>query len=307
MPIKIDDRLPAKKTLENENVFVMTQSRAVSQDIRPLRIVILNLMPNKIETETQFLRLLGNTPLQVEVSLLQMSTHVITHTAKEHLTAFYQTFDEIKNNKYDGLIITGAPVENMEFEQVDYWREFCDILDWANTNVYSTMFICWAAQAGLYYKYGINKYHRNEKLSGVYEHFPLDPMHPLLRGFDDVFYAPHSRYTETRREEIAKIKDLQIISYSHEAGVHIVSDMACRNFYVTGHFEYDADTLKKEYFRDIGRGLEPPVPKNYFPNDDVEKEPKAIWRAAANLLFSNWLNYFVYQQTPYDLTNLGQL
>ena len=306
MPIKINDRLPARKTLENENIFVMTQSRAMSQDIRPLKIIILNLMPNKIETETQLLRLLGNSPLQVEVSLLQVSSHDAKNTSKEHLLAFYQTFDEIKNDFFDGLIITGAPVENYEFEEVDYWPELCKIMEWSKKNVYSTLHICWAAQAGLYYHYGVPKYQLNEKLSGIYEHTPLDLMHPLLRGFDDVFYAPHSRYTEFRREDIAKVKDLQIISYSQKAGVHIVSDMECRKFFVTGHSEYDADTLKKEYFRDLDKGINPNIPENYFPDNNPDLPPVAKWKGAANLLFSNWLNYFVYQQTPYDLANLNK-
>ena len=306
MPIKINDRLPARETLENENIFVMTQSRAMSQDIRPLKIIILNLMPNKIETETQLLRLLGNSPLQVEVSLLQVSSHDAKNTSKEHLLAFYQTFDEVKNDFFDGLIITGAPVENLEFEDVDYWKELCQIMEWSKKNVYSTLHICWAAQAGLYYHYGVPKYQLDEKLSGIYEHTPLDFMHPLLRGFDDVFYAPHSRYTEFRREDIAKVKDLQIISYSEKAGVHIVSDMECRKFFVTGHSEYDTDTLKKEYFRDVDKGINPNIPENYFPENNPFLRPTAKWKGAANLLFSNWLNYFVYQQTPYDLANLNK-
>lgn len=304
MPIKIDDRLPAKESLENENIFVMTESRANTQDIRPLKIIILNLMPTKIETETQLLRLLGNSPLQVDVELLQTATHKSTHTAEDHMLTFYKTFDEIKHKKYDGMIVTGAPVELMEFEEVDYWPELCEIFEWSKKNVYSTFHICWGAQAGLYYHYGIKKHILKEKVFGVYKHKPLDLYHPLMRGFDDVYYVPHSRHTETRFQDIALCKDLQIISYSEQAGIHLISDLECRNFYATGHSEYDADTLSKEYFRDLKKGLQIKVPYNYFPNDDPTQKPLITWRNVGTLMFTNWLNYFVYQKTPYDINSL---
>ncbi len=304
MPIKIPDSLPAHKTLEAENIFVMTEQRALSQDIRPLKIIILNLMPTKIETETQLLRLLGNSPLQVETELLQTATHKSKNTSEEHMLNFYKTFDDIKNDRFDGMIITGAPVELLEFEEVDYWQELCDIMEWSKTHVYSTFHICWGAQAGLYYHYGVPKHKLNEKLSGIFPHRPLDLFHPLMRGFDESYFVPHSRHTETRREDIALVKDLQILSYSDIAGVHLISDMACRNFYATGHSEYDRDTLSKEYFRDMNAGLSPNIPYNYFPDDNPENSPVITWRAAGSLLFSNWLNYFVYQRTPYDLSTL---
>lgn len=304
MPIKIDNQLPAKHTLELENVFTMTKDRAMAQDIRPLRILILNLMPTKIETETQLLRLLSNTPLQVEVELIHTATYKSKNISQEHLLQFYKTFDEIKQQRFDGMIITGAPVEHLAFEDVDYWEELCQIMEWSKTNVYSTFHICWAAQAGLYYHYGVPKYPTKEKCFGVYEHWPLDLNHPLLRGFDDVYCVPHSRHTEIRRSDIALVKDLQILSFSDEVGVHIVSDMACRNFYTTGHSEYDRNTLANEYFRDKRNGLNPKLPVNYFPDDDIQRVPKMTWRETASLLFSNWLNYFVYQQTPYDLSIL---
>lgn len=304
MPIKIDDRLPAHKSLENENVFVMTEFRANNQDIRPIKIVLLNLMPTKIVTETQILRLLSNSPLQVEVDLLHTATHNAKNVSKEHLTKFYNTFDEIKHNRYDGMIVTGAPVEKMEFEQVDYWDELCEIFEWSKTHVYSTFNICWGAQAALYYKYGIKKYPTDKKVFGVFQHRALDTFHPILRGLDDVFYVPHSRHTRIKMSDIAKVKDLQVISYSEEAGIHLLSDMDCRNFYTTGHSEYDRDTLKTEYLRDLNAGLDIDIPKNYFPDDDVTKDPVVTWRSTANLLFENWLNYFVYQKTPYDLSNL---
>lgn len=304
MPIKIDSNLPAHKLLENENVFVMTEERAVSQDIRPLKILILNLMPTKIETETQLLRLLSNSPIQVEAELLQTATHEVKNVSKEHMFKFYKTFDEIKDERFDGMVVTGAPVENMEFEQVDYWDELCRIFEWSKTNVYSSFFICWGAQAALYYKYGLRKYRLDRKMFGVFEHVSLDNFHPLMRGLDDKFWVPHSRHTEVRRGDIALIKDLQILSYSKKAGVHLLSDMECRNFFSTGHSEYDRDTLAKEYFRDAEKGLDIDLPENYFPDNDPAKTPEVKWRGAANIIFSNWLNYFVYQRTPYDLSTL---
>ena len=306
MPIKIDNELPARHNLELENIFVMTESRAQRQDIRPLHIVILNLMPTKVETETQLLRLLSNSPIQVEIDLLQTATHKAKNTSSEHMLKFYNVFDDIKNRKYDGMIITGAPVENMPFEEVDYWPELCEIMEWSKTHVYSTFYICWGAQAGLYYHYGIPKYPLKEKMFGVFPHWPLDLNHPLMRGFDDIYYVPHSRYTEIRRSDIALVKDLQILSYSDIAGVHIVSDMECRNFFVTGHSEYDRGTLANEYFRDLAKGIQIKMPYNYFPDDDPKRVPPMRWRGTASLLFTNWLNYFVYQRTPYDLTNLNK-
>jgi len=305
MPIKIPDNLPAARVLESENVFVMTEHRAIHQDIRPLKIIILNLMPTKIETETQLLRLLGNTPLQVDIELLQTATHVSKNTSQEHLLQFYKTFDQVKKYKFDGMIITGAPVETLEFNQVDYWDELCEIMEWTRIHVYSTLHICWGAQAGLYYHYGIPKYRLGEKLSGIYAHKPLDFHHPLLRGFDEVFYMPHSRYTEVRREDIEKVKELQILSESDKAGIAIIASRDARQVFVTGHCEYDRLTLANEYNRDIIRGLNPNVPQNYFPEDNPDNTPPVIWRSHANLLFSNWLNYFVYQQTPYDFIDFN--
>ena len=304
MPIKIDNLLPAHKALESENIFVMTESRAVEQDIRPLRILLLNLMPTKIETETQLLRLLSNSPLQVDVELLQVQSHESKHTSSEHMLNFYKVFDEVKDNRYDGLVVTGAPVEHLEFEEVDYWDELCMILDWSQKNVYSCFHICWGAQAALYRHYGVPKHRLDEKLFGIFPHRSLDTYHPLMRGLDDTFYVPHSRYTETRRGDIAQIKDLQILSYSEIAGVHLISDMQCRNFFATGHSEYDRNTLAREYLRDINKGIDIKVPYNYFPDDNPENVPEMTWRSTGNLIFSNWLNYFVYQQTPYDLSNL---
>lgn len=304
MPIKIDNQLPARHSLELENIFVMPENRAMTQDIRPLHIIILNLMPTKIETETQILRLLSNSPLQVDVELLQVKSHVAKNVSQEHMLKFYKTFDDVKNRKFDGMIVTGAPVEMMPFEEVDYWDELCEIFDWAKTNVYSTYNICWGAQAALYYKYGVPKHMLDEKLFGVFEHRPLDLYHPLLRGFSDIYYVPHSRHTETRREDIAEVKDLQILSYSDKAGVHLISDMACRNFFCTGHSEYDSDTLAKEYFRDLKKGMNIKMPYNYFPDNDPRKTPPITWRGVGSLLFQNWLNYFVYQRTPYDLNSL---
>ncbi|MFR5877071.1 MAG: homoserine O-acetyltransferase MetA [Eubacterium sp.] len=304
MPIRIDNELPAKQSLEIENIFVMSNMRADTQDIRPLKIIILNLMPTKLETETQLLRLLSNSPLQVDIDFLQVATHKAKNVSKSHMDKFYYTFDEIKTNRYDGMIITGAPVEHMEFEEVDYWDELCHIMEWSKSNVYSTFHICWGAQAGLYYHYGIKKHPLNKKMFGIFPHRCLDDTHPLMRGLDDIYYVPHSRHTTVKRQDIAQVKDLQILSYSDISGVHIVADMDCRQFFVTGHSEYDRDTLAKEYYRDKNKGLDIEIPYNYFPNDDENLVPKMTWKGTANLLFNNWLNYFVYQKTPYDLNNL---
>lgn len=304
MPIRIDNELPAKQSLEIENIFVMGNTRADTQDIRPLKIIILNLMPTKLETETQLLRLLSNSPLQIDIDFLQVATHEAKNVSKSHMDKFYNVFEDIKDNKYDGMIITGAPVEQMPFEEVDYWDELCTIMEWSKKNVYSVMHICWGAQAGLYYHYGIKKYPTDKKIFGIFPHFCLDDTHPLMRGLDDIYYVPHSRHTQIKRGDIAQIKDLQILSYSEDAGVHIVADMECRKFFITGHSEYDRDTLAKEYFRDIDKGLNIEMPINYFPNNDPKAVPKMTWRGTANLIFNNWLNYFVYQKTPYDLNTL---
>lgn len=304
MPVKVQDNLPAIETLKNENIFVMTEQRAISQDIRPLKILLLNLMPTKIVTETQILRLISNSALQVEVDLMTTATYESKNVSQEHLLAFYKTFDEVKNDRYDGLIITGAPVEMMEFEQVDYWQELCDIMDWAKKNVFSTLHICWGAQAGLYHNYGIKKYILPKKMFGVFEHDVLEPTDELVRGFDEVFFAPHSRHTEVRREDIEKVDSLKIVSESKDAGVFIVVSKDGKNIFVTGHAEYDRDTLKSEYVRDVDKGLPIEIPRNYFIDDDPKKLPQIRWRAHANLLISNWLNYYVYQQTPYDLNEL---
>ena len=304
MPIRIDNELPAKQNLEIENIFVMGNTRADNQDIRPLKIIILNLMPTKLETETQLLRLLSNSPLQIDIDFLQVATHEAKNVSKSHMDKFYNVFEDIKDNKYDGMIITGAPVEQMPFEEVDYWDELCTIMEWSKKNVYSVMHICWGAQAGLYYHYGIKKYPTDKKIFGIFPHFCLDDTHPLMRGLDDIYYVPHSRHTQIKRGDIAQIKDLQILSYSEDAGVHIVADMECRKFFITGHSEYDRDTLAKEYFRDIDKGLDIEMPINYFPNNDPKAVPKMTWRGTANLIFNNWLNYFVYQKTPYDLNTL---
>ena len=304
MPLIIPKTLPAFDALYEENVFVMHRERALAQHIRPLEILILNLMPTKIATETQIARLLANTPLQVHMTLLQTASHSATHVSAAHLEAFYKTFDEVKNNRYDGMIITGAPVETMDFEQVDYWNELCEIMDFSETNVYSTLHVCWGAQAGLYYHYGIQKHLMKEKLSGIYNHHVLNPYHPLMRGFDDNYFAPHSRYTEVYLDDIKKHDELIVLSLSDLAGVHIVAEKSGRKFFVTGHAEYDRDTLAKEYFRDINKGLNPKVPYNYFPDDDDQKTPPFTWRSNAHLLVANWLNYYVYQQTPYDLNHL---
>jgi len=303
MPIKIPAGLPAGDILQEENIFVMDELRATSQDIRPLKLAILNLMPTKIVTETQIIRLLSNTPLQIELTLLKTATHASVNTSAEHMEAFYRTFDDIRDEKFDGLIITGAPVENLDFTEVDYWDELCEIMRWSKTNVFSTLHICWAAQAGLWFHYGIPKYSLPEKMFGVFEHENLVPEHPLLRGFDEVFRAPHSRHTEVRREDIEKCPKVEILSESAEAGVYIVASRKRRLFFVTGHSEYDAGTLNAEYTRDINKGLDIAVPKHYFKDDNPVNTPKNTWRSHAHLLFSNWLNYFVYQATPYDIKN----
>ena len=307
MPIKIQDALPAQRVLESENIFVMTNKRAISQDIRPIKIVILNLMPTKIETETQFLRLLGNTPLQVDVELLQTATYVAKNISKEHLTTFYKTFDQIQNQKYDGMIITGAPVELMKFEAIDYWDELCRIMEWSRHHVYSTMHICWGAQAALYYHYQIPKHLLNKKLSGVYSHYVTAPLHPLMRGFDDQFFLPHSRYTETTPENLNKHSDLITLAKSEQAGTAIIAHKNGRQFFITGHFEYDRTTLLSEYLRDLQKQANPPLPQNYFPKNDPSEFPPITWRSTAHLFFSNWLNYYVYQRTPYDLKMLDHI
>ncbi|MGI6038031.1 MAG: homoserine O-acetyltransferase MetA [Limnochordia bacterium] len=301
MPVRIPDDLPAKEVLTRENIFVMGEARAESQDIRPLRIVILNLMPTKIATEVQLLRLLGNTPLQMEVDLLQSATYQPKNTPREHLLKFYKTFDEIKDNKYDGMIITGAPVEHLPFEEVAYWDELTAIMDWKLKNVTSTFHICWGAQAALYHHFGIPKYPLPAKQFGVFAHRPNRFDVPLLRGFDDIFYAPHSRHTETRRADIEKVPELEILAESDEAGVYLIITKDERQIFVTGHSEYDPLTLQQEYQRDVDKGLEIEIPRNYFPDDDPNQSPMVTWRGHANLLFSNWLNYYVYQVTPYDL------
>lgn len=304
MPIKIQDGLPAGEVLNKENIFVMTESRAVSQDIRPLKIVILNLMPIKKTTEVHLLRLLSNSAIQVEVDLMHTASYASKNTAQEHLSDFYKTFDQIKETKYDGMIITGAPVETLDFEQVDYWNEIEAILKWSEKNVTSTLHICWAAQAGLYYHYGVPKHSIENKISGVFEHNVLNSKEPIIRGFDDKFLAPHSRHTEIRREDIEKVDKLQIISESEEAGIYIVTARKGRQIFVTGHSEYDPLTLKDEFDRDFKNGMNPVIPKNYFPDDDPSKYPKVSWRSHAHLLFSNWLNYYVYQMTPYKLEDI---
>ena len=306
MPIKVSDSLPAIEVLNSENIFVITETRALTQDIRPLEIAVLNLMPTKVETETQLLRVLGNTPLQINVQFIHTSTHISKNTPKSHIETFYKTFDEIKDSKFDGLLVTGAPVETLAFEEVDYWDELCRIFEWSKTNVTSTFHICWGAQAALYYHYGIPKHTESEKVFGVFEHtIPSDKKHKiLLRGFDDTFYAPHSRHTGLRKSDIEKVPALEILAESRDAGVYIITDKDERRFFVSGHSEYDHDTLANEYFRDVSRGLDIKVPKNYFPDDNPENPPMVKWRSHANLLYSNWLNYFVYQTTPYDIKNI---
>ena len=305
MPIKIPNQLPATPILESENIFVMTEYRAVHQDIRPLRLLLLNLMPTKIVTETQLLRKLSNSPLQVEIEFLQTISHESKNVDPQHLESFYTSFDKVKDSHYDGMIITGAPVENLEFEDVDYWSELCDIMEWTSHNVYSTLHICWGAQAAMYYHYGIKKYPLGAKLSGIYKHNVLKPQSPLFRGFDDEFYIPHSRYTDVKADDIADVPELELLSVSDEAGVFAVKSTDNRRVFITGHPEYDVDTLALEYSRDVKKGLPIDIPKNYFPNDDPTAMPLVYWRAHAQLLYSNWLNYYVYQSTPYDLKKIG--
>ncbi|NMF54946.1 homoserine O-succinyltransferase [Collinsella sp. KGMB02528] len=306
MPIRIPDALPATEILEGENIFVMTEFRALHQDIRPLRVLILNLMPTKIATETQLMRKLSNTPLQIQVDLLRTKSHEATHVSAGHLETFYRTFEDIENEHYDGLIITGAPVELMEFEEVDYWEELCRIMDWSSTHVHSTLHICWGAQAGLYYHYGIQKYRLPKKASGVFEHRLLKPKSPLVRGFDDRFYAVHSRNTDVKIEDVKAVDDLEIVAVSDEVGLYIVKSVDSRRFFVFGHPEYDTDTLKLEYERDVKRGINPEIPTNYFPDDDPTRAPLNVWRSQAQLFYTNWLNYYVYQTTPYDLEKVGE-
>ena len=306
MPIKIPNELPAVRVLEEENIFVMTDERATSQDIRPLRILLLNLMPTKVDTETQLARLLSNTPLQVELYLMHTATHRSANVAQEHLTSFYRTFEYYRDQYFDGLVITGAPVEKMAFEEVDYWEELCEIMEWSKTHVHSTFHICWGAQAGLYYHYGVPKYPLPEKMFGVFPHSADYVRSILFRGFDDVFYVPHSRHTTVLREDIEKVPALKILASSPEAGVYAVSSKNGRQIFITGHSEYDPRTLEKEYLRDKNLGLPIAVPANYYPNDDDTQPPLVSWRAHANLLYSNWLNYFVYQTTPFDVKNVAK-
>lgn len=304
MPIKIPNLLPATSVLQNENIFVMTETRARTQDIRPLRILLLNLMPNKVKTETQFARLLGNTPLQIELELIHTATHESKNTSKDHMLAFYKTFDDVREENFDGMVITGAPVEQMEFEEVEYWDELCRIMEWSRTHVHSTFHICWGAQAGLYYHFGIPKRKLDKKLFGVFEHTVDRKNAILFRGFDDTFFVPHSRHTTVDVEDILKVPELKLLSTSEKAGVYCVATDKGRQIFVTGHSEYDPDTLKTEYERDVSLGLPIEVPENYYPDDDPANDPVVKWRSHANLLFSNWLNYFVYQTTPYDITSI---
>ena len=304
MPIKIPNSLPAAKTLTDENIFIMTETRALTQDIRPLRILILNLMPTKIATETQLARLLGNTPLQVEIELIHTKSYESKNTSQEHLLSFYKTFDDVKSSRFDGMIITGAPVEHLEFEKVEYWDELCEIFEWSKTHVHSTFHICWGAQAGLYYHFGVKKIPLPEKLFGVFPH-TVDYKNPILfRGFDDVFYVPHSRNSTVDRAELERIPEIKILASSKEAGVYACMTREGRQIFITGHSEYEAGTLAQEYFRDKNKGIDIKVPKNYFPDDDPTKAPVVTWKAHANLLYSNWLNYFVYQTTPYDVDEI---
>ena len=306
MPIKIPNSLPARETLEGENIFVMTEYRAIHQDIRPLNLLILNLMPTKIATETQLLRKFSNTPLQIQVELLQTISHDAQNVDRSHLESFYTSYDQIKDKNYDGLVITGAPVENLDFETVDYWEELCQIMEWSKTHVHSTLHICWGAQAGLYYHYGIPKYALPQTLFGVFDHRVLKPSSPLFRGFDDRFYAPHSRHTEVLEEDIRKVPGLEVLAVSEEAGVFAVKTEDSRQFFLLGHLEYDRNTLAQEYWRDVDRGLDIQVPRHYFPNDDPNQTPIVRWRSAGQLIYTNWLNYYVYQTTPYDLTRLDR-
>lgn len=305
MPIRIPDSLPARKTLETENIFVITEHRAIHQDIRPLKLLILNLMPTKIVTETQLLRKLSNTPLQVEIELLRTISHDAKNVDQNHLESFYVSFEDIKNRFYDGMIITGAPVENLDFKEVDYWPELCEIMEWSKTHVHSTFHICWGAQAGLYYHYGIQKYSLPKKMFGIYNHRILKPTSPIFRGFDDTFNAPHSRYTEVRAEDIAKVRDLELLAISDEAGVFAVKNKKSRQIFIFGHPEYDRETLALEYRRDIEKGGRIAVPAHYFPNNDPTQVPLMTWRAHAQLLYTNWLNYYVYQTTPYMINMIS--
>ncbi len=306
MPIKIPNSLPARQTLENENIFVMTEQRALTQEIRPLRIALLNLMPTKIVTETQLSRLLGNTPLQVELELVQVSSHKAKNTSQEHMLAFYKTFDEIADQYYDGMVITGAPVEHLPFEEVNYWPELCRIMEWTKTHVHSTFHICWGAQAALYYHFGIQKRPLEEKLFGVFPHQVTYKKSMLMRGFDDQFWVPHSRHTTIRREDVEAVPEIKILAESQEAGLYAMSTQFGRQVFITGHSEYDPDTLNREYQRDKQAGLPIAPPKNYFPDDDDSRDPMVRWRGHANLLYCNWLNYFVYQSTPYDVMAIGR-
>ena len=305
MPVKVDETLPAVEQLKKENIFIMGENRASTQDIRPLRIAVLNLMPRKIMAETDLLRLLSNTPLQIELDLVDTGVHDSRNTPEEHIAAFYKTVDEIEHNYYDGFIVTGAPVEKLKYEDVDYWTRLTEIFDWARTHATSTLYICWAALAGLYHFYGIDKMLLEEKISGVFKHRSLDPLNPLLRGFDDVFYVPHSRYATIDPAEIKRNEGLEILSDSEESGVYIVMGKEGREFFITGHSEYSPMTLDYEYHRDLDKGINPKIPCNYYPNDNPDNKPEVKWRSHANLLFSNWLNYYVYQQTPFNLSELA--
>jgi len=304
MPLNIPDKLPAVKILESENIFVMKETRAIHQDIRPLKVVILNLMPLKIATETHILRLLSNSPLQIEIIFLHTEDHVSKHTPAEHLESFYMKFSQIEHQKFDGMIITGAPIEHLEFTEVEYWTELTRIMDWSRSHVTSTMFICWGAQAGLFHFFGIPKYKLPYKMFGVFDHTVSDPLIPIIRGFDEVFHAPHSRHTEIRREDILKVKELQIVAESSEAGVYMVMTRDGRQIFITGHAEYDPTTLKEEYERDLRKGLNIDIPKHYFRNNDPMEEPRVRWKSHAHLLFVNWLNYYVYQMTPYNIEEI---
>ena len=306
MPIKIPNELPATATLRSENIFVMTETRALSQNIRPLQILLLNLMPTKIDTETQLARVLGNTPLQIELELIAPSGHVSKNTSQEHMLTFYKSFEDVKERTFDGLVITGAPVELLDFEEVDYWPELCQIMEWSKTHVHSTLHICWGAQAGLYYHYGIKKHTLSRKLFGVFEHTVEDPNYILFRGFDDTFLVPHSRNTTVIREDIEAVEGLKVLAASPEAGVYAVKNEGSSQVFLMGHLEYDRDTLKREYVRDVAAGVDIQIPKNYFPDDDPKREPVVNWRSCAHLLYANWLNYCVYQTTPYDIATIKE-
>ena len=306
MPIKIPNQLPATATLQSENIFVMTETRAMKQDIRPLQILLLNLMPTKIDTETQLARVLGNTPLQIELELIAPSGHVSKNTSQEHMLTFYKSFEDVKERTFDGLVITGAPVELLDFEEVDYWPELCQIMEWSKTHVHSTLHICWGAQAGLYYHYGIKKHTLSRKLFGVFEHTVEDPNYILFRGFDDTFLVPHSRNTTVIREDIEAVEGLKVLAASPEAGVYAVKNEGSSQVFLMGHLEYDRDTLKREYVRDLAAGVDIQIPKNYFPDDDPKREPVVNWRSCAHLLYANWLNYCVYQTTPYDIATIKE-